>query len=103
MARTWVKVLIADAAILGAEFLILQDLQWRATYASSKLGFAPSYMYSVLTHIFTMGKSTGFLESPPTLDWVQFLVVVLLALNVWYAYRSLVSKPKRVRIQPGFT
>ena len=89
MVRAAAKVLLADAVLLGAEFLILQDLQWRVTYASSVLRYTPSYTYSVLTQFFAMGGSTTPLRSPPTLDWVQLLVVVLVILNLTYAYRSL--------------
>ena len=88
MVGTGFKILIADAVLLAAEFLILQDLQWRSSYAAAE-GLSPSYSYSVLTQFFAISGGGATLTSPPTLDWVQLLVVVLVVLNVWYAYRSL--------------
>ncbi len=83
MVRTGYKILVADAVLLFGEYLILQDLRWRSTFASSE-GFSPSFSYSVLTQFFTMSGRGLTLESPPTLDWVQLIVAVLVVMNAWY-------------------
>ncbi len=86
MVRTFAKVLAADAVLLAAEYFALQDLGFRSAYAASK-GFTPSYSYSIFTQFFTMLGRGLTLESPPTLDWVQLLFALLVALNLQYLYR----------------
>jgi len=39
------------------------------------------------------------LTSPPTLDWVQLLVLVLVAVNGWFAYR--VYRSRKASIDRG--
>ncbi len=84
MVRTGVKVLGVDSVLLVTEYLVLQDVLWRSAYASSE-GLSPSYSYSLLTQFFTMAGRSLVLESPPTLDWVLVLLVVLVILNLWYS------------------
>ncbi len=84
MVRTGVKVLVVDSVLLVTEYLVLQDLLWRSAYASSE-GLSPAYSYSLLTQFFIMAGRGLVLESPPTLDWVLVLLVVLVILNLWYS------------------
>jgi len=86
MVGTGVKVLVIDAVLLVAGLLIQQDVLWRSAYASSVLGYSPSVSYSVLTKFFEMTGRVTSLNSPPTLDWVQLVAVLLLIVNFWYAY-----------------
>jgi hypothetical protein len=86
MVRTSLKVLAVDTVLLIGVYFVLQDLQWRSGYASQE-GFTPSTIYSVLTKSFAMTGRSLALQSPPTLDWIQVLVVVLVALNAWYLLR----------------
>jgi hypothetical protein len=96
MGRTAILVLAADVLLLAAEFLVLQDLQWRSSFAASAHagtnGYAPSFAYSILTQFFTMSGNGVSLTSPPTLDWVQLLAIVLVAINVWFGYTVLVKR-----------
>jgi hypothetical protein len=93
MIRTVLKVAVADIILVVAEFLVLQDLQWRTDYAASLHSacpqlcrYSPSFGYSVLTRFFTMAGNGTSLTSPATLDWAQLLALLLLAINAFYAY-----------------
>lgn len=88
MVRTSLKVIAVDAVLLVGAYFVLQDLQWRSGYASQE-GFNPSTFYAILTQSFVMTGRGLSLQSPPTLDWVQVLVVALVALNAWYLLRLL--------------
>ncbi len=93
MARTALKVLIIDVVILVAEYYVIQDLQWRTSYATSLhsacpqlCGYSPSFSYNILTQFFTMTGNGVSLTSPPTLDWIQLFTAALLAVNLWFVY-----------------
>jgi hypothetical protein len=86
MVGTGIKVLIIDAVLLVAGLLTQQDVLWRSAYASSVLGYSPSVSYSVLTKFFLMAGRGTSLNSPPTIDWVQIVAVVLLIVNFSYVY-----------------
>lgn len=91
MVRTIVKVLVADAILLAAEYFVLQDLGWRSDYAYSQ-GLSPTYSYSIFTQYFAMLGRGLALQGPPTLDWTQVLVVLLVMINAVYIYRALTGK-----------
>ncbi len=103
MARTALKVLIIDAVLLLAEFLIIQDVQARSNCALGTplygqdclVRASPSYSYSLFTQSFSMAANRYTLQSPPALDWIQLLTAVLFAVNIWFAYTYL----KRSRVQ----
>jgi len=98
MFKTALKVLAADAVLLVTLFYVIQDLQWRTSYAGA-LRYSPSFSYNVLTQFFTMAGSTSRLTSPPTLDWVQTLAYALVVVNAWFAY--LLVKSRRSRPPEG--
>jgi len=84
-------VLIADVILLVAEFYVIQDLQWRTTFAASPHGsaphgYSPSFAYNIFTQFFTMSGNQVNLTSPATLDWVQLFTAALVVLNLWFAY-----------------
>ncbi len=87
MVRTSVKVVLLDVVLLLSLYFVLQDLAWRTSYAAYR-GFSPSFSYSVLTRFLMMTDQTGTLVSPDTLDWIQVLVVVFAAVNLWFIYKS---------------
>lgn len=96
---------LADVVLLFALYSVLQDLQWRLGYASSLhsacplfCSYSPSFSYSLLIQFFTLARNGVSLTSPPTLDWVQLLAYTLVALNAWYAYKTL--KSRRLRTPP---
>jgi len=99
MVRTVFKVIVADAILLITEFYVIQDLEWRTAYAASlheacakACSYSPSFSYNLLVRFFTMSGNGVSLTSPPTLDWVQLLGYVLIAINVWFAYALLAKR-----------
>ncbi len=110
MMREGLKVALADIVLLFALYSALEDLQWRTGYAASLhsacpqfCSYSPSFSYSLLTQFFTLAGNRVRLTSPPTLDWVQLLAYVLVALNAWYAYKTLKSRKLRPRSDSGQT
>ncbi len=95
MRRMAIFVLFADVVLLLAEYQVIQDLNWRTWFAASPHagtnGYAPSFSISVLTRFFTMSGNGVSLTSPPTLDWVQALAVLLVVINAWLGY-TLIAK-----------
>jgi hypothetical protein len=94
MVRTWVAVLVADLIMASAVLLVLQDVQMRIDCSLPGCDpyvtrASPGFAYSVLTKSFSVVVGGRTLQSPPTLDWVQLLVVALVALNAWYGYRAM--------------
>jgi hypothetical protein len=101
MREAW-KIVLADIVLLFGLYSVLQDLQWRTGYAASLHSACPqfcsysfSFGYSLLTQFFTLAGNGVRLTSPPTLDWVQLLAYTLVALNAWYAYKTLKSRRLR--------
>jgi len=99
MGKTALKVILADAVLLTGLYLVVKDLEWRSSYAASAhnacegpCSYTPSLSHSILTQFFTMTGNGVSLTSPPTLDWVQLLVVILVVVNVWYGYSFLETR-----------
>lgn len=97
--RTWTKVLVADVVLLVGVFYLLGDIDWRAAYASSihaacahVCRYTPSFAYGPLTYQFTMSGNGVHLTSPPTFDWLQVFVLLLLAINIWFGYTILARR-----------
>jgi len=44
----------------------------------------PSFSYSLLIQFFSMRSGNLLLTSPPTLDWTQVLILLLVVIDVWY-------------------
>jgi hypothetical protein len=101
MVRTVVKAVLADAVLLFALYLVLLDLQWKVDYATSNGMHNPSFSYSILTRGFSMfdPRVNMTLASPPTLDLVQVLLVVLVVLNAALVWQS--RKPKHAEDSMG--
>lgn len=94
MVKTLYKVLLLDGAVILALYYVLQDLAWRVNCALGQEAdcmarSGPSFSSSLLTRSFTMTRGGVSLTSPPILDWVQVLALVLVAVNGWYAYSLL--------------
>ena len=99
MRNTALKVLAIDLVLVVAEFLVIQDLQWRSSYAAAAVdrcgglcSYAPSLSYGFLTHVFTMSGNSVQLSSPVTFDWVQAIAYALALLNGWLVYRYVQSR-----------
>lgn len=104
--KGYIKVLALDALLLVALYFVLGDLQWRAAKAESPhghtaAGYAVSYSYSLFTHVFRMTGSGYTLASPLTLDWVQVIGVVLVAVNAWFLYATFSRRKGAPRPTPG--
>jgi len=95
---------VFDFVLVVLELLVLQDLQWRTSYAASvhagTNGYTPSFSYNVLTRVFTMSGNGPSLVSPLTLDWVQLLAIVLVVVNVWLGYATL-SRHRAFKTPPA--
>ena len=96
MFKLGYKLVLVDLVLVAALYFVLQDISWRTYYAMTPhagvSGYTPSFSYSLLTRFFSMAGSNVPLTSPPTLDWVQVIAYVLVAINAWYAY--LLLKPR---------
>ncbi|MDA4121479.1 MAG: hypothetical protein OK404_03620 [Thaumarchaeota archaeon] len=101
MVSTGLKVLLADAVLLLAEFFATQDIQARVACAvgSPLYGFgclarsSPAYSYSLFTESFSMIVNGTTVRSPTMLDWVQLTAAALIVINVWYVYFLIRRKP----------
>ncbi|HXW94197.1 MAG TPA: hypothetical protein VEJ19_00640 [Nitrososphaerales archaeon] len=100
MVRTVLKILVLDVILLLAEFEIVQDVQNRIQCALGSPLYgqvcvtrsSPSFSYSLLTRSFSMVVGGNSVQSPPTLDWVQLIAYVLVAVNVWFVYTTLAKR-----------
>ncbi len=100
--RAVYKVAIVDVLALLALYYVLQDIQWRTSYAASPHAacggvceYSPSFSYGILTRMFTMAGNNQHLVSPLTLDWVQALSLVLIIANLWFAYSVIKSRNRK--------
>jgi hypothetical protein len=106
MVRLVYKVAAVDLVLVTALYLVLQDLSWRSYYAGTPhvpgSPYIPGSSYSLLTRAFTMAGGPLPLISPPTLDWVQLIVYLLVVINAWFAYTALKSmRSRQVPRTPG--
>jgi len=99
MGKTALKLILAEAVLLTGLYLVVRDLEWRSSYAASThnacegpCSYTPTLSHSILTQFFTMSGNGVSLTSPPTLDWVQLLVLILVVVNVWYGYSLLETR-----------
>ena len=98
-------VLLADAVLLYALYYFFTDLQWRTTYAGTlhghTTGYVASFTYSFFTRVFTMSGNGVTLTSPPTLDWVQVIGLLLAIANGWYLYSRFSHWKRPYRATPA--
>lgn len=103
----WVAAL--DAVFVSLLALVYRDLGWRTGYAESVHSACPgsgcsysaSFSFGFLTRYFTMSGNGVSLMSPPTLDWVQVLVLLLVVVNGWYALSYLRERRRRLGARVG--
>lgn len=86
MRAVW-KVAGLDAALLACLYLVLQDLDSRLAYAESE-GFKAYFEYSILIRWSVLSKGNTVLKSPPALDWVQVISLILILVNASFVYSS---------------
>lgn len=94
MVRTGIKVVTLDAFLLIITYFVGTDIQNRIDCALGSPLYgegclarsSPAFSYSVLTRFFSMVKDGMVLTSPPTLDWVQLVLLVFAVVNVWFVY-----------------
>lgn len=81
------KVLIFDAVLLVYVYFVQEDLAWRSEYAVSR-GATVTTSFFPLTRTFQMVRGGVQLTSPPTLDWLQVVVGLLILVNVVFLLTS---------------
>lgn len=109
MVRTAFKVAAVDLVLLVALAFVVKDLDWRSSYAASFHGacfpnlcsYTPSFTYNVLIQFFTMTGNGSKLTSPPSLDWVQVIAYILVAVNAWFVYTLLVKRRSKSLFSEG--
>jgi hypothetical protein len=106
MVSPWIKAGVVDFVLLLFGYLVLEDLQWRSSYAISE-SLSASYTY--LPFVRSLDLSGRIFQgqpqqliSPPTFDWIQFLVAIGVAVTLWYAYAAL-KKPSTSNQPTGET
>jgi hypothetical protein len=88
LKKSLIGLAFADFVLLVFAYYVLQDLDWRGWYATLR-GLSPSTSYSFLTRMFTMTGQGSALQSPPTLDWIQVVVALLIIINIVYGVGAL--------------
>ena len=92
VVRRSVVLAVFDLLALAILYFVLQDLAWRKSYAESE-GLTISTKYSLFVRIPKISNGGPMVKlslvSPPALDWVQVIVVTLVLVNGFYAFRML--------------
>lgn len=89
MKRKSVYLAIFNVLCIISLFLVNLDISEREAYAMS-LGYVFSNSYLPLIKFqYLEGQTT--LKSPPTLDWVQTLLLLLVFVDIYYLVRYLGS------------
>lgn len=98
MIRRAAIIAVFDLLALAFLYFVLQDLAWRTSYAESE-HLIPSTTYSLFIRAFSIrGKTIQIpkgLVSPPTLDWAQVVVALLMVVNGLYVFSTLRRSPLR--------
>ena len=97
--KGWLKVLVADLLLLLALYFVVQDEMWRSSLAATK-GLSVSYTYSFFTHVFAMLGGSIPLRSPPIFDWIELILLLLVAVNIWFTYSVTRSRMGARRAAP---
>lgn len=84
-------LLIANAALLLALVWVMGEQASRAAYAAQE-GLSLIVSRSLFTYTTTLAGRNGQLTSPPTLDWVQVIILGLGLFDLYYVYKSLKSR-----------
>lgn len=100
MVRRVVVTGAFDLLALVFLYFVLQDLAWRTSYAESER-LVPHTTYSFFVREFSIAGNViqvhQGLVSPPTLDWVQLVVALLVVVNGLYAFSALRKSTSRTR------
>lgn len=97
MVRRIVTTAVFDLLALVFLYFVMQDLAWRNSYAEGE-HLTPSTTYSLFIRTLSIKGATlqiPKLVSPPTLDWVQVVIALLIVVNGLYIFSRLRSSPKR--------
>lgn len=79
------EALAVNIVLLLGIYFVLGDVATRTAYAAGK-GMSYTFAQLFLVETSTLQGSSGGLQSPLTLDWVQLLLVVLVVVDVLYFY-----------------
>ncbi len=94
MVSNLTKAAVLDALLIAAAYFVFGDQVWRASFASSE-HFVATVTYLPFIQFFSMSGWTIPLESPPTLDWLQVFLAIIVVSNLYYAWRVLSSRRDR--------
>ena len=96
MVRRAGALAVFDFLALAVLYFVLRDLAWRTSYAESERLILRT-TYSLFIRMFRVTGNTiqTPLVSPPALDWVQVVAVLLIVVNGLYVLSRLRRSPKR--------
>lgn len=89
------EVFGANAVLVLLLYWVTLDESARSAYAAHE-GLTFQMVRSVLSQTSTLWASSGPLQSPPTLDWVQLLIIAMLAFDALVVYGAM-SRRRRAR------
>jgi hypothetical protein len=93
--RAWIKVAVADVVLIIFLLWVLGDMQGRLSYATAE-GRPATFVHSIFIQFFQMSTSSLLLQSPPTLDWSEILVFVLVVINAYFAYSAFRDRSSKI-------
>ena len=84
------KVALVDVVLLVFAYLVFQNLYWRDNYDAFR-GYSVSTSFSLLIRRLELSSTSKTLVSPPTLDWIQVVIALLIIVNIVYVFGVLRS------------
>ena len=89
--KSFVGVVAVNAVVMTLLYLVDSDLNWRTSCStlitSSCRSSVASISYWPFFVIYHLSGNGNLLKSPPVLDWIQVLLVALVAFDLFYVYR----------------
>lgn len=91
------KVLAVDGLLLLGAYAVLGDVSSRVGYAQRE-GLSFTFAYSLFIKTSDLSGRGSQLVSPPTLDWIQVLVLVAVVANVLFLAELVGERRERRRL-----
>jgi hypothetical protein len=89
--KAFVGAVAVNAVVITLLYLVDLDLHWRTScdtlITSSCRSSVASISYWPFFVIYHLSGNGNVLKSPPILDWIQVLLVALVAFDLSYVYR----------------
>ena len=103
MGWAWpAKVIGVNALLVLAAYEVLSDLSYRVGYATNE-GLSFAFSYSLLVRSSDLSGRGSQLVSPPTLDWIQVIILAAVVANAIFL-SELLGKRRKGRaeaVQPA--